>query len=133
MTDAGTGALAGDVAAPTADEARRAGETVAVLADDLIWATRLVGQLRTLGAVPVRAGSAGSAEEGTARVPGAGTATPSQAASAAWPSSKSFRYANTRSAPAARADFRSAWSSCWPTHRTRSPAAAARRVIATPS
>jgi DNA-binding NarL/FixJ family response regulator len=44
--------------APTADVAGRAGETVAVLADDLIWATRLVGQLRTLGAVPVRAGSA---------------------------------------------------------------------------
>jgi hypothetical protein len=35
-----------------------AGETVVVLADDLIWATRLVGQLRTLGAVPIRAGSA---------------------------------------------------------------------------
>lgn len=31
---------------------------VLVLADDLIWATRLVGQLRTLGAVPVRVGSA---------------------------------------------------------------------------
>ena len=36
----------------------RATETVAVLADDLIWSTRLIGQLRTLGAVPVRAGSA---------------------------------------------------------------------------
>jgi hypothetical protein len=35
-----------------------AGEAVAVLADDLIWGTRLVGQLRTLGALPVRAGSA---------------------------------------------------------------------------
>jgi len=31
---------------------------VIVLADDLIWATRLVGQLRTLGADPVRVGSA---------------------------------------------------------------------------
>ncbi len=39
-----------------------AGETVAVLADDLIWATRLVGQLRTLGAAPVRAGTAGAFE-----------------------------------------------------------------------
>ena len=33
---------------------------VLVLADDLIWATRLVGQLRTLGANPVRVGSAGA-------------------------------------------------------------------------
>jgi hypothetical protein len=31
---------------------------VVVLADDLIWATRLVGQLRTVGADPVRVGSA---------------------------------------------------------------------------
>ena len=31
--------------------------TVAVLADDLIWATRLAGQLRTLGAIPIRAAS----------------------------------------------------------------------------
>ena len=31
---------------------------VLVLADDLIWATRLVGQLRTLGVDPVRVGSA---------------------------------------------------------------------------
>lgn len=31
---------------------------VLVLADDLIWATRLVGQLRTVGADPVRVGSA---------------------------------------------------------------------------
>lgn len=30
---------------------------VIVLADDLIWATRLVGQLRTLGVDPVRLGS----------------------------------------------------------------------------
>lgn len=51
MSGAGVGAPAGEVGAP-------AGETVAVLADDLIWATRLVGQLRTLGAAPVRAGSA---------------------------------------------------------------------------
>lgn len=39
-----------------------AGEAVAVLADDLIWGTRLVGQLRTLGALPVRAGSADAFE-----------------------------------------------------------------------
>jgi hypothetical protein len=39
--------------------AREAGVLrVLVLADDLIWATRLVGQLRTLGADPVRIGSA---------------------------------------------------------------------------
>jgi hypothetical protein len=31
---------------------------VVVLADDLIWATRLVGQLRTVGADPVRVASA---------------------------------------------------------------------------
>jgi hypothetical protein len=31
---------------------------VVVLADDLIWATRLAGQLRTLGADPVRVGTA---------------------------------------------------------------------------
>jgi DNA-binding NarL/FixJ family response regulator len=31
---------------------------VVVLADDLIWATRLVGQLRTIGAEPIRVGSA---------------------------------------------------------------------------
>jgi hypothetical protein len=31
---------------------------VIVLADDLIWASRLVGQLRTLGVDPVRVGSA---------------------------------------------------------------------------
>jgi hypothetical protein len=53
---------------PGADEGTPAetpgvsGEAVAVLADDLIWSTRLVGQLRTLGAVPVRAGSAGAFE-----------------------------------------------------------------------
>ena len=46
-----------DEGAP-ADAPGRAGEAVAVLADDLIWSTRLVGQLRTLGATPVRAGSA---------------------------------------------------------------------------
>jgi len=51
MSDAGAGAPAREVVGPV-------GETVAVLADDLIWATRLIGQLRTLGAVPVRAGSA---------------------------------------------------------------------------
>ena len=42
-----------------AEGAREAGVLrVLVLADDLIWATRLVGQLRTLGADPVRVGSA---------------------------------------------------------------------------
>jgi hypothetical protein len=35
-------------------------EVVLVLADDLIWATRLVGQLRTLGALPERTGTASS-------------------------------------------------------------------------
>jgi len=44
-----------------------AGEVVVVLADDLIWATRLVGQLRTLGAVPIRATSAGALEETLAK------------------------------------------------------------------
>jgi ActR/RegA family two-component response regulator len=40
---------------------RQAGRPrVLVLADDLIWATRLVGQLRTVGADPVRVGSADS-------------------------------------------------------------------------
>lgn len=47
------------------------GETVVVLADDLIWATRLVGQLRTLGATPVRAGTVAGLEDAVA----AGTAT----------------------------------------------------------
>jgi len=46
-----------DEGAP-ADAPGRAGEAVAVLADDLIWSTRLFGQLRTLGATPVQAGSA---------------------------------------------------------------------------
>ena len=51
------GQVPGDAADPAAAAADPAAETVVVLADDLIWATRLVGQLRTLGAVPVRAGS----------------------------------------------------------------------------
>lgn len=50
MSGAGAGTPAGD--APGVP-----GQTVLVLADDLIWATRLVGQLRTLGAVPLRVGS----------------------------------------------------------------------------
>lgn len=50
MSGAGAGAPA-DGSLPAA------GEAVIVLADDLIWATRLVGQLRTLGATPIRAGS----------------------------------------------------------------------------
>jgi len=59
MSGAGAGAPVGEtVAGPVGEGAGPAGETVAVLADDLIWATRLVGQLRTLGAVPIRAGSA---------------------------------------------------------------------------
>ena len=42
-----------------AEGGREAGALrVVVLADDLIWATRLVGQLRTIGADPVRVGSA---------------------------------------------------------------------------
>jgi hypothetical protein len=53
----GADAPAGDDRGPRGAGAS-AGETVAVLADDLIWATRLVGQLRTLGTVPIRAGSA---------------------------------------------------------------------------
>jgi hypothetical protein len=64
MSHAGAGAPAGEPGAPAGADApagQRAadvGETVAVLADDLIWATRLVGQLRTLGAAPIRAGTA---------------------------------------------------------------------------
>jgi hypothetical protein len=53
MSDAGVGTPAGG--GPL-------GATVIVLADDLIWATRLVGQLRTLGALPVRAGTAAAFE-----------------------------------------------------------------------
>ena len=42
-----------------AEGGREAGALrVVVLADDLIWATRLVGQLGTVGADPVRVGSA---------------------------------------------------------------------------
>lgn len=62
MSPPGAGAASG---------APAAGETVVVLADDLIWATRLVGQLRTLGAVPIRVGTAGAFEAALA----AGTAT----------------------------------------------------------
>jgi hypothetical protein len=51
---------------PSGIRAPSAGETVVVLADDLIWATRLVGQLRTLGAVPVRAGTVDRFEEAVA-------------------------------------------------------------------
>lgn len=68
MSEAGTGVPAADTAdAPDAAPA----EPVLVLADDLIWATRLVGQLRTLGAAPVRVGTLAAFEEalaaGTAR------------------------------------------------------------------
>ena len=58
MSGAEIGTPAGQAPGPAGDAAGPAGETVVVLADDLIWATRLVGQLRTLGAVPVRAGTA---------------------------------------------------------------------------
>lgn len=47
---------------------------VIVLADDLIWATRLVGQLRTLGVDPVRVGSA----DAFATAPAAGSLTAPQ-------------------------------------------------------
>jgi hypothetical protein len=58
---AGTPGPDADKGAP-AETPGFAGEAVAVLADDLIWGTRLVGQLRTLGALPVRAGSADAFE-----------------------------------------------------------------------
>jgi hypothetical protein len=58
VSGAEIGTPAGQAPGPAGDAAGPAGETVVVLADDLIWATRLVGQLRTLGAVPVRAGTA---------------------------------------------------------------------------
>jgi hypothetical protein len=54
---------------------------VLVLADDLIWATRLVGQLRTLGADPVRVGTAeafAAALDG-ARLAGPGDGRPTHA------------------------------------------------------
>ncbi len=58
MSDAGAGAPAGADTTGVSDAG--VGSTVLVLADDLIWATRLVGQLRTLGAIPIRTGSAGA-------------------------------------------------------------------------
>ena len=45
---------------------------VLVLADDLIWATRLVGQLRTLGVDPVRLRSADAFTAALANAPPAG-------------------------------------------------------------
>ncbi len=54
MSGAGAGVPDGD--GPRRDAGT--GAIVVVLADDLIWATRLVGQLRTLGAVPIRTGTA---------------------------------------------------------------------------
>ena len=55
----------------TAEDERAAGVLgVVVLADDLIWATRLVGQLRTLGVAPLRLGSA-EALEAALEVPAA--------------------------------------------------------------
>lgn len=44
---------------------------VAVLADDLIWSTRLVDQLRTVGAEPVHARTAGAFDEALASAGGA--------------------------------------------------------------
>ncbi len=54
---------------------------VVVLADDLIWATRLVGQLRTLGADPVRVGTAQAfaAALDATRPAGSGEARPTHA------------------------------------------------------
>lgn len=74
MSEAGAGAPATGAPAsrrgePVLDEP--AGEPVIVLADDLVWATRLVGQLETLGARPVRCRTADAFEAalaaGTAR------------------------------------------------------------------
>ena len=45
---------------------------VLVLADDLIWATRLVAQLRTVGADPVRLGSAAAFAAALSDAPSAG-------------------------------------------------------------
>ncbi len=57
-----------------AEGGREAGALrVIVLADDLIWATRLVGQLRTVGAGPVRVSSADAFAEALA-LPAAGAA-----------------------------------------------------------
>lgn len=63
MSRAGKPAIPGPDAADTVAPAPAGGETVIVLADDLIWATRLVGQLRTLGATPLRARTPAAFEE----------------------------------------------------------------------
>lgn len=55
MTRSAAGAPAGEAAGGAETAAH--GEAVVVLADDLIWATRLEGQLRTLGARPIRLAS----------------------------------------------------------------------------
>ena len=65
---------------------------------------------------------------GRRRSPAPAPGPPARPRASAWPSSKSVRYATTFSAPAPRAAFRSSWSSCCPTHRTRSPAAGRRPV-----
>jgi len=67
MSDAGANAPAVPAVRHAADgpavrhaadgPALAAAPAVLVLADDLIWATRLIGQLRTLGAAPIRIGS----------------------------------------------------------------------------
>lgn len=68
MSGAGKPAIPGPgaAAAATADGVPASGEVVIVLADDLIWATRLVGQLRTLGATPLRSGTRAAFEEALA-------------------------------------------------------------------
>lgn len=66
----------------TTEDGRATGvPTVVVLADDLIWATRLVGQLRTLGVAPVRLGSAAALEAvlGAPAADPAGTGRPTHA------------------------------------------------------
>jgi len=66
MSGAGKPAIPRPDVAASAATGPAAGEIVIVLADDLIWATRLVGQLRTLGATPVRAGTRAAFEEAIA-------------------------------------------------------------------
>lgn len=55
-----------DTGVPAARGASATGEAVIVLADDLIWANRLAGHLRALGAMPLRVGSTAAFEEALA-------------------------------------------------------------------
>jgi hypothetical protein len=55
-----------DRGAPAAQGLCTTGEAVIVLADDLIWGTRLAGHLRALGAVPLRVGSTAAFEQALA-------------------------------------------------------------------